>query len=87
MKANIHKWGNSLALRIPQAVARQIHIKERDAVELSVGAGGLTIKPAVEHPTHDELLAAVTPENLHESTNWGSVLSREVLTLFHLPGR
>ncbi len=87
MKANIHKWGNSLALRIPQAVARQIRVNEGDAVELSVGAGGLTIKLAVEHPTLDELLAAVTPENRHESTDWGSDLRREVLTLFHLPGR
>ena len=87
MKANIHKWGNSLALRIPQAVARQIRVNEGDAVELSVGAGGLTIKLAMEHPTFDELLAAVTPENRHESTDWGSDLGREVLTLFHLPGR
>ncbi len=79
MKANIQKWGNSLALRIPQAVARQIHVKEGDTVELSVGAGSLTIKPAVEHPTLDELLAAVSPENLHESTDWGSDLGREVL--------
>lgn len=79
MKANIQKWGNSLALRIPQAVARQIRVKEGDAVELSVGAGGLTIKPAVEHPTLDELLAAVTPENLHESTDWGYDLGREVV--------
>lgn len=79
MKANIQKWGNSLALRIPLAVARQIHVKEGDAVELSVGAGGLTIKPAVEHPTLDELLAVVTPENLHGSTDWGSDLGREVV--------
>lgn len=79
MKANIQKWGNSLALRIPLAVARQIHVKEGDAVELSVGAGGLTIKPAVEHPTLDELLAGVTPENLHGSTDWGSDLGREAV--------
>jgi antitoxin MazE len=77
MKATIQKWGNSLALRIPQAVARQIHVKEGDAVELSVGLGGLTIKPAAAHPTLDELLAAVTPENLHESTDWGSDLGHE----------
>jgi antitoxin MazE len=42
MKASIQKWGNSLALRIPLAVARQIHVKEGDAVELSVAAGVLS---------------------------------------------
>lgn len=79
MKANIQKWGNSLALRIPLAVARQIHVQEGDAVELSVAAGGLTIQPVVEHPTLDELLAGVTPENLHGATDWGFDLGREVV--------
>jgi len=69
MKAKIQKWGSHLALRIPQAMARQIRAKEGDAVELSVGAGGLMVKPAVQHPTLDELLAGVTPENLHDSTS------------------
>ena len=78
MKATIQKWGNSLALRIPLAVAKQIRVKEGDAVELSVGAGGLTIKPACERPTLDDLLAGVTPDNLHESADWGPDLAREV---------
>jgi len=69
MKATIQKWANRLALRIPQAMARQIRVKEGDAVELSAGADGLAIKPAPDHPTLDELLAGVTPENLHDSTS------------------
>ena len=32
MTATIQKWGNSLALRIPLAVAKQIHVKEGDPV-------------------------------------------------------
>ncbi len=79
MKANIQKWGNSLALRIPRAVARQIHVKEGDAVELRVGTGGLVIRPAVESPTLDELLAGVDPENLHDASDWGSDLGREIV--------
>lgn len=36
MTATIQKWGNSLALRIPLAVAKQIHVKEGDPVTLKV---------------------------------------------------
>jgi antitoxin component of MazEF toxin-antitoxin module len=69
MKATGHKWANHLAPGIPQAIARQIRAMEGDAVELSAGADGLKIEAAPGHPTLDELLAGVTPENLHDSTS------------------
>lgn len=79
MKANIQKWGNSLALRIPLAVARQIRVKEGDAIELSVDGGVLNIRPALKRPGLDELLAGVTPENCHAAIDWGSDLGGEVI--------
>lgn len=79
MTATIQKWGNSLALRIPQAVAKQIQVQEGDAVILKVGSGGLTVKPAPKCMNLDALLAQVTPENLHPATGWGADLGREVL--------
>jgi len=69
MKAKIPKWANHLALRIPRAMARQTHAKEGDTVELRVDADGLTIQAAPGHPTLDEFLAGVTPENLHDSAS------------------
>lgn len=77
MKATIQKWGNSLALRIPLAVARQIQVKEGDPVELKVSAIGLTVKPAKKKLLLDDLLDHVLPENLHESTDWGDDIGRE----------
>ncbi len=79
MTATIQKWGNSLALRIPQAVAKQIHVQEGDAVSLRVSAAGLTVKPSPKRLSLDELLAQVTPENLHPATTWGADVGREVL--------
>ncbi len=79
MTATIQKWGNSLALRIPQAMAKQIQVQEGDAVVLKVGKGGLTVKPAPKPLCLDVLLAQVTPENLHQATEWGVALGREVL--------
>ena len=79
MTATIQKWGNSLALRIPLAVAKQIQVKEGDAVLLKVGASGLTVKPAPKKLSLDDLLDKVTPENQHSATDWGADLGREIL--------
>lgn len=43
----VAKWGNSLALRIPTGLARQIGIKEGDRLEARMTAdGGLSLRPA-----------------------------------------
>jgi antitoxin MazE len=68
-----------LALRIPLAVAKQIHVKEGDPVTLQVGASGLTVKAAPKKISLDDLLRQVTPENLHPATEWGADIGREVL--------
>ena len=79
MTGTIQKWGNSLALRIPLAVAKQIQVREGDAVTLRVSQAGLTVKPAAKRLRLDDLLAQVTPENLHPATEWGADVGREVL--------
>jgi len=79
MKATIQKWGNSLALRIPLAIAKQIQVNAGDPVDLTVSAAGLTVKPARKNLRLDDLLDQVTPENLHEPSDWGADLGREVV--------
>lgn len=68
MTATIQKWGDSLALRIPHAIAKQIHIKEGDPVTLKVSASGLTVKAAPKKISLDDLLSQMTPENLHPAS-------------------
>jgi len=79
MTATIQKWGNSLALRIPKAVAMQIQIQEGDPVSLKVGTAGLTMKAIPRKMDLDDLLGKVTPENLHSASDWGASCGREVL--------
>ena len=79
MTATIRKWGNSLALGIPSAVAKQIRVQEGDAVTLRVGATGLTVKPATKRLSLDDLLAQVAPKNLHPPTEWGADVGGAVL--------
>lgn len=78
MTATIRKWGNSLALRLPRAVAQQINVSEGQSVELKVTADKLIVRPARRRPTLDELLAKVTPQNIHPETDWGPPRGKEV---------
>lgn len=78
MTATIQKWGNSLALRIPKAVAKQIQIQEGDPVFLKVGAAELTVKAVPKTLDLDDLLSKVTPENIHPENDWGADRGREV---------
>lgn len=78
MHATIQKWGNSLAVRIPQAVARQIHVAEGAAVILHVDAETLNIRPARPRYRLADLLRRVTKKNIHPETDWGTARGKEV---------
>ncbi|MBI4626167.1 MAG: AbrB/MazE/SpoVT family DNA-binding domain-containing protein [Verrucomicrobia bacterium] len=77
MNATIQKWGNSLALRIPQVVARQIQVEEGDAVRLEVRMDILTVRPARPRYRLANLLRKVTPRNRQPETDWGRAQGRE----------
>ena len=78
MTATIQKWGNSLALRIPCAVARQIKVSEGESVELQVDADALVIRPTRRSYRLADLLRRVTPRNAHPETDWGRSVGKEV---------
>lgn len=80
MKATVQKWGNSLALRIPKAMAQEISVRAGSSVDLSVDeAGELLVKPTPKHPKYSlkALLSKVKPENLHRVADWGAPQGKE----------
>jgi len=47
MQLQISKWGNSLAVRLPSTVTKQLHIHDGDSVELNLNnRGELVLTPA-----------------------------------------
>ena len=78
MNTTIQMWGNSLALRIPQAVARQIHVSSGDSVELHVDGDGLRIRPARRRYRVAQLVGKITPGNRHTETAWGKPVGKEL---------
>ena len=78
MTTTVQKWGNSLALRIPSAVARQIRVASGDAVELKVGSGILTIRATRPRYQLANLVAQIRPDNCHREVEWGASVGREL---------
>ena len=75
MRSSVAKWGNSLALRLPKAYAKQLRLKPGSAVDLALERDRLVVTRAV--PSLRELCARITPENRHDESAWGSRRGRE----------
>lgn len=79
MKTRIKKWGNSLAVRIPKALAAQAGFQTDGAVELSLVKGTLVVKPIAPKPlTLKELLRGVTNDNRPGEWDTGPAVGKEV---------
>jgi antitoxin MazE len=79
MVGNVAKWGNSLAIRIPQHLAREIGLSDGAEVEIVAIDGNLTIKPRRQKQySLEELIAGITPTNRHGEINTGRSVGEEV---------
>jgi antitoxin MazE len=80
MNAIIQKWGNSLALRLPKALADEVRISEGTQVELLRTPDGLLLK-ARSRPRYQlaKLVGGITRRNRHSETQWGPERGRETL--------
>ena len=76
--AQIAKWGNSLALRIPQAVAKEAGLAEGDSVSLDVtDDGSIVVHSRRRKYTLEELVSGITSKNRPGETDWGPPQGRE----------
>ena len=78
METRIGKWGNSLALRIPQSVAASMGITLNAAVELTPRGEQLVVSVLNRSPAElDDLLSRVTEDNLHGEVETGPSVGGE----------
>jgi antitoxin MazE len=71
------KWGNSLGLRIPKAVADEAQVREGDVVDLTVENNAIIVRPAKPQYSLDELVKRITARNRHGETSWGQPAGNE----------
>ena len=78
-KAQVAKWGNSLAVRIPKNVAEQARLREGDSIVIEALDGRVELRPAEKIPTLEELVAQITRENRYKETDWGRDRGKEIV--------
>jgi antitoxin MazE len=62
--ARVFKSGNSLAVRIPSAIARYFELADGAALEIAAGNGMIYLRKTPEK-TLDELIDEITPDNVY----------------------
>lgn len=73
------RWGNSLALRLPKAVAEDAQLREGDPVTVRVaGEGRVVVTPARRRFKLKELVSRINSKNRHEESAWGRPLGKEI---------
>ena len=78
MRTKVQKWGNSLGVRIPRGLAEEVGLGAGTEVSLTAKDGELVLRPAVPIRLRlADLLAGVTPENMHASIDTGDVVGSE----------
>jgi len=77
MRVKAQRWGNSIAVRIPKAVAEAASVKEQDEMDIEVRDGVIQLRPRAPAASLDELLLGITPENLHSEMDSGRPEGRE----------
>lgn len=66
MHTKVQKWGNSLGVRIPRGLAEVVGLGAGTEVSLTAKEGELVLRPSMPSRLKlADLLAAVTPENIH----------------------
>jgi antitoxin MazE len=77
--SSVKKWGNSLAVRIPTSVAQDLGLSENSSVQIVSDGSVATIQPKKHKKVSmDELVAGITPDNLHGAVDWGNPVGKEI---------
>jgi len=73
------RWGNSIAVRIPGAFAREIAAECGASADLTIENGALVIRPVDAVPVYklNELLDGMSHEHLHGETDTGAAVGNE----------
>lgn len=80
MRAIVKKWGNSASVRIPTGVMESARLSLDDPVDIREEGGRIVIEP-IRTNEYDltQMLAGITPENLHTEVDFGTPVGKELL--------
>ncbi|MBF6842068.1 AbrB/MazE/SpoVT family DNA-binding domain-containing protein [Acinetobacter baumannii] len=77
MRVIIKKWGNSASVRIPAAVLEAASLRLDQSVDVREEDGRIVIEPVRNDYDLEQLLAGITPANLHAEADFGPAVGKE----------
>ena len=79
MNVKLSRWGNSLAIRIPSAIAKEASLREGNAlsIEYEKRDGSLRLALVENAPSLDDLVSQITADNVHDEVDFGEPVGRE----------
>ena len=78
MKAIIQKWGNSLAIRIPKNITKDLRVSEGSNIDIMVKNGNIVLSPRKKEYSLKEILKNITVENIHFEISTGDQIGAEI---------
>ena len=77
MEAVVKKWGNSLGIRIPNLIVRELSLKDGSFVDINNNGNEILIKPIQKNNLSD-MLTLITEENIHEEIKSTGPVGNEI---------
>ncbi len=81
MTTKVQKWGNSLAVRLPKELAKNLHLSAGVRVSFVTKKNSFEIKAEtrpIKKYILEELLKSITSKNYHSEYDWGKTVGKEV---------
>jgi antitoxin MazE len=77
METVVRKWGNSLGIRIPRDIARELSLQDGSCVHISDTGKEMVITPVTKNRL-SEMVCKINEDNLHAEVQTGNSVGREI---------
>jgi antitoxin MazE len=77
MEAMVKKWGNSLGVRIPNLIARELSLKDGSFVDIN-DKGKVIIIKHIKKNKLSEMLSNINEQNIHKEIETGGPAGKEI---------
>ena len=78
---SLEKWDNSLAVRIPYQIIKELDLKDNQTLTVSVQGDSIVLTPIEKQPTNShELFAGWQDDGQRDSElDWGPAMPNEII--------
>ena len=78
MNLTLRKWGNSIGLRLPNTLLKEIALQEGSEVEIKLVDREIRISKISKEDFLEKLCGEISDKNLHHEVDTGGIMGNEV---------